>query len=216
MADKSATIEIAAHGLIQLFNSLDPSPFPERDLDDEVEAYIVSWARELSPSRRFPIVIHLPGPEVIKAEQQGLRKAISNYFGYRSEMLERSERECLRMGRRFLTVGIFVLALCSTIAHILIEWMHSSPFAQLLADGLVIFGWVANWRPAEIFLYDFWEIRRTHRLYRRLAEAEIALVVRKEEMPSGTPPSKTNSTAQNTIQRAAIGEGNTKSRRAKP
>jgi len=102
------------------------------------------------------------------------------------------------------------------IAHILIEWMHSSPFAQLLADGLVIFGWVANWRPAEIFLYDFWEIRRTHRLYRRLAEAEIALVVRKEEMPSGTPPSKTNSTAQNTVPQAAIGEGNTKSRRAKP
>ena len=100
MAEKSATIEIAAHGLLQLFNSLDPSPFPERDLDDEVEAYIVSWAKELSPSRRFRIVIHLPGIEVIKAEQQGLRKAISNYFAYRSAMLERSERECLRMGRR--------------------------------------------------------------------------------------------------------------------
>jgi hypothetical protein len=88
------------------------------------------------------------------------------------------------MGRRFLVVGILVLAVCSVIAHILIEAMHSSPIAQLAADGLVIFGWVANWRPAEIFLYDFWEIRRTRRLYRRLAEAEIALVVRKEEPPT--------------------------------
>ena len=104
---KASTIEIAASRLIQLFNSLDPSPFPERDLDDEVEAYIVSWAKELSPSPRFRILIHLPGTEVIKAEQQGLRKAISNYFGYRSEMLQRSERECLRMGRRFLIVGIW-------------------------------------------------------------------------------------------------------------
>ena len=69
------------------------------------------------------------------------------------------------------------------IAHILIVLTHSSPFAQLAADGLVIFGWVANWRPAEIFFYDFWEMRRTRLLYRRLADAEIALVPRKEETP---------------------------------
>jgi len=87
MPENSATIEVAADGLIRLFNTLDPSPFPERDLDDEVEAYIVSWTKELSPSRRFRIVIHLPGSEIIKTERQGLRKAISNYFTYRSEML---------------------------------------------------------------------------------------------------------------------------------
>ena len=183
MTEKSSTIEVAARDLIQLFNSLDPSPFPERDLDDEAEAFIVSWAKELSPTDRFRIVIHLPMPELIKGEQQGLRKAFSNYFAYRSEMLGRSEREGLRMGRRFLVVGILVLALCNMLAHILIVLTHSSPFAQLAADGLVIFGWVANWRPAEIFFYDFWEMRRTRLLYRRLADAEIALVPRKEETP---------------------------------
>lgn len=70
MTEKSSTIEVAARDLIQLFNSLDPSPFPERDLDDEAEAFIVSWAKELSPTDRFRIVIHLPMPELIKAEQQ--------------------------------------------------------------------------------------------------------------------------------------------------
>jgi hypothetical protein len=40
MTEKYATIEVAAHELTQLFNSLDPSPFPDRDLDDEAEAYI--------------------------------------------------------------------------------------------------------------------------------------------------------------------------------
>ena len=75
MTEKSSTIEVAARDLIQLFNSLDPSPFPERDLDDEAEAFIVSWAKELSPTDCFRIVIHLPMPELIKAEQQGLRKA---------------------------------------------------------------------------------------------------------------------------------------------
>ena len=70
MTEKSSTIEVAARDLIQLFNSLDPSPFPERDLDDEAEAFIVSWAKELSPTDRFRIVIHLPMPELIKAERR--------------------------------------------------------------------------------------------------------------------------------------------------
>ena len=69
-------------------------------------------------------------------------------------------------------------------AHGLLAVTGSSPIAQLIADGLVIFGWVANWRPAEIFLYDFWEIRRTRRLYLSLAHADIALVTRKEEHPN--------------------------------
>jgi len=184
MPEEWATIEVTAQELIQLFNSLDPSPFPERDLDNEAEAYIVSWAKELSPSERFRIVIYLPRAEIIKAEQHGIRKAFSNYFSYRSEMLERSERECLRMGRRFLLVGILVLAFCSLTAHALIAMTQSSPVAQLVADGLVIFGWVANWRPAEIFLYEIWEIRRTRRLYRRLAQADIVLSARKEEPPN--------------------------------
>jgi hypothetical protein len=185
MTEKTATIEVAARELTQLFNSLDPSPFYERDLDDEAEAYIVSWAQELSPCDRFRIIIHLPKPEVIRAQQRGLRKALTHYFNYRADMLERSERECLRRGRRFLLAGILVLALCSMTAQALLAITKSSPIAQLAADGLVIFGWVANWRPAEIFLYELWEIRRTRRLYRKLGAAEITLVARTEETPYG-------------------------------
>jgi hypothetical protein len=85
------------------------------------------------------------------------------------------------MGRRFLLVGVLVLAFCNLTARGLLAVTGSSPIAQLIADGLVIFGWVANWRPAEIFLYEFWEIRRTRRLYRRLAHSDIVLVTRKEE-----------------------------------
>ena len=38
-------IELRLRNSLALFNSTDPSPFPEKDLDDEAEAFIVSWAR---------------------------------------------------------------------------------------------------------------------------------------------------------------------------
>jgi hypothetical protein len=37
-------IEIRVNDIAQLFHTLDPFPFRERDLVDEAEDYIVSWA----------------------------------------------------------------------------------------------------------------------------------------------------------------------------
>ncbi len=37
-------------------------------------------------------------------------------------------------------------------------------------------GWVANWRPMEIFLYDWWPLSRKRHRYERLAIAELEIV----------------------------------------
>jgi hypothetical protein len=43
----------------------------------------------------------------------------------------------------------------------------------LIAESLIILGWVVNWRPLEIFLYEWRPIRRDANLFRRLATARI-------------------------------------------
>ena len=59
-------IEIRVNELAQLFHTLDPFPFRERDLADEAEDYIVSWAREMPSNRPFKIVVHIPDNEYKK------------------------------------------------------------------------------------------------------------------------------------------------------
>lgn len=171
-----ATIEVRIRELGQIFNSLDPSPFTERDLDDDAEAYIVGWAREVDTGLPFRIVVHLPADEARKAEERGLESAIGNYFQYRVGMLERDLSDLFRVGRRSLMIGIAVLAVCIGLSQILRTALPESALGPLLAEGIMIFGWVANWRPAEIFLYDVWAVRRRVNLYRRLATARIELV----------------------------------------
>jgi hypothetical protein len=56
-------IELRVNEIGQLFHSLDPFPFRERDLDKEAEEYIVSWARELPHDQPIKIIIHLPERE---------------------------------------------------------------------------------------------------------------------------------------------------------
>ena len=49
-------IELRLNNVGQLFNTMDPSPYHERDLDHDAEEFILSWAREhekdLAPARR--------------------------------------------------------------------------------------------------------------------------------------------------------------------
>jgi hypothetical protein len=170
-----ATIEVRIRELGQIFNSLDPSPFTERDLDDDAEAYIVGWAREVDTGGPFRIVVHLPADEARKAQERGLESAIGNYFAYRVGMLERDLSDLFRVGHRSLVIGIAVLAVCIGLSQILSTALPESALGRLLAEGVMIFGWVANWRPAEILLYDVWAVRRRVNLYRRLAAAQIEL-----------------------------------------
>ena len=62
-----SVIEVRVREVAQLFNSLDPSPFRERDLDTDAEDFIVSWARELPQNDELQIVIHLPDAQVRQA-----------------------------------------------------------------------------------------------------------------------------------------------------
>jgi hypothetical protein len=49
------------------------------------------------------------------------------------------------------------------------------PITRVIEESLIIFGWVANWRPIEILLYEWWPIARRRNLYRWLARAAVAL-----------------------------------------
>jgi hypothetical protein len=56
--------------------------------------------------------------------------------------------------------------------------LPTETLARIGEESLIIVGWVANWRPIEIYLYEWWPIRRRMRLYRRIAAAP--LVIRSE------------------------------------
>jgi hypothetical protein len=48
-------------------------------------------------------------------------------------------------------------------------------YAVLIKESLMISGWVALWRPAEIFLHEWWPILGEARLYDRLARIDVTL-----------------------------------------
>jgi hypothetical protein len=168
-------IALRVDKIAQLFHSLDPYPFRERDLDKEAEDYIVGWARELPADQPIAIVVHIPDSETQSKAAQELREAFARYFSYRADTLQRELNELFRVGRRSLAIGMAVLAACLLSAHFLAGYFFEPPFGRLVEESLLILGWVANWRPIEIFIYDWWPIVRKRNLYRRLAAATVEI-----------------------------------------
>lgn len=167
--------------LRQLFNSMDPAPFRERDLDPEAEAYIVDWARELKGRPPLALRVHIDSAAIRPEDTAMAREAIGEYFGRRAQAARRRLQQLFRVGRVSLLIGLSFLAVALGISEAVASLFEKSRFARLVQESLVIGGWVALWRPMEIFLYDWWPIRSEVRLYERLGAIEVSLLSRAME-----------------------------------
>jgi len=172
-------IEVHVSELKQLFNAIDPSPFRERDLDPNAEQFIVDWAKAASPSANLGLAVHLDRPAELANEPAELREAIHQFFRHRAELSRRRLRELFRRGRTSLAIGVGALGISLALGN-LIAGVASNHLAPILQESLLIGGWVAMWRPLEIFLYDWWPIRAEAALADRLSVMPVRITYKQD------------------------------------
>lgn len=168
-------IELRAHEVAQLYDMLDPYPFRERDLDSDVDDFIVGWVREKPHRGAIEILVHLPESELDKAAAGQFPNALARHFARRAEAVTSEMAELFRNGRRFLAIGLVALSLCVILSQYVTAWLGNTSLSHFIAESALILGWVANWRPIEIFLYDWVPLRRRRNLFRRIARADVRI-----------------------------------------
>ena len=168
-------IEIELRQAAQLFNTMDPSPFRESDLADEAEAYIVDQATDLPKSAPIEVVIYLPRSELAHAAGMDMAGAVRNYFGMRVKAASAELRDLFKTGRLSLLVGFLVLSTCVVIGFVFTDYFEDSAISDIMRESFLIFGWVAIWKPSEIFLYAWPPIAQRRKLFRRLSEATVTV-----------------------------------------
>ena len=168
-------IEVRVAELRQLFNAIDPSPFRQRDLDPRAEQFIVEWARDLSMDKPWALVVHLDRPAGRPDEAAALREAIHEYFGQRVVASRRKLRDLFRRGRISLVIALAFLTASIAIGERVAGYLGESHVGEVIREGFLIGGWVAMWRPLEVFLYDWWPIRAEGRLLQRLSTIPVRI-----------------------------------------
>ena len=175
LSDNAGIIELHLSSIKQLFNSFDPSPFHEKDLDAEAERYLIGRALELRRDVSLRLVITISRPLQNDVRNQHIPEAIHGHFNYRAYQTRQQLIELLRTGWIALAIGLFVLASCLFSIQYAGLATSVSPLARLGEQSLLLLGWVANWRPIEIFLYDWWPIWRRQVLLRRLSRMSVEI-----------------------------------------
>lgn len=162
-------VEIRLRDVRQMFQQLDPAPFREKDLDPAAEEYLEDAVRDIGPGRRIRLRVHIPATAVDTDDARTLPEAIGRHFGYRAAQCTVELRRLLRRGATSLLIGLVFLAFCLSARTAL----PSSARLGVLGEGLLIIGWVGLWRPVEIFLYDWWPIRRRQLRFEALARMPV-------------------------------------------
>jgi hypothetical protein len=165
-----ATIELRLRTLAQLFDSLDPSPFHERGLDRNADAYIVDWAGDFPANAPLRLQLHLSGD--VQVHAQDIARAIHAHYAFELEQARRRHRRRMRGGHVALGIGLLVMLACLALRELLGDW-GSTPVGQGISEGLLILGWVVLWRPAEVLLFERRESYEQLRLLQRLAHIPV-------------------------------------------
>jgi hypothetical protein len=157
----------------QLFNSMDPAPFRQRDLDANAAAYIVAWAEEAPVGQPLSMVLHLGSGSTTEADAAIVRESVREYFQRRAVATRRQLRQLFRVGRYSLLIALVFLGLVIVVSESIAGLFSKERYASLIEDSLVIGSWVALWRPLEIFLYEWWPISAEAKLYDRLGQMDV-------------------------------------------
>jgi len=156
--------------LAQLFNSLDPSPFWDRDLDRGAAEFIEEEFSEKLSAHSWHLHVHtLEGSELVA----DLQPAIEHYYDRLAASARLKLRENLRAGELGLLAGITIFLLCMMARQVLAGFLHGVP--RILDEGLIILAWLALWRPTEALAYEWLPLYRRRRLYERLAGIRVTV-----------------------------------------
>ena len=170
-AASAATVSVRVRNLAQLFNSLDASPFWDRDLDVHAAGFIEEEFSESRSAAQWHLHVHASEGEDLAPD---LQPAVEHYYTRMAHSSGLRLREQLQLGELALLGGLAIFLL-SMSARGILERLAPHGLSPLVGEGLIILAWLALWRPIETLVYGWVPLYRQRRLYQRLAAIQVTV-----------------------------------------
>ncbi len=168
-------IELVLRNVMQLFNSLDPSPFHEKELDPDAEEYIFNAVVDQPKKIPVKMAIYIPEESITGNTRESIILGIHNHFIYKSSVSDRELRRLFERGRLVLVIAIGIL-LMTLLARQILSTLEQDLLIRMAGEGFLILGWVTLWEPAYIFIYGWWPIVQKRRIYTQITTMEIEVL----------------------------------------
>jgi hypothetical protein len=172
---KTAEISLHLNSVGQLLLRPDSLFIHKRKLIAEAEEFLIEEAIAFPKNNPLHLKIYLPTGET--ANYLEIESAIREHFLYLRKKSSMQLRLILNRGWRGLLASIIFLGLLILLMR-LTNIIPESGLSVTLREILIILGWVALWRPADLLLYEWRPIKREINLFDRLANAKIEILLK--------------------------------------
>ena len=167
-AGASATVRIRVQSLTDMFQSLDPSPFADRDLAAVAASFIESEFQDKRAAKIWHLSVEAPG----NPTPEELQAAVRTHYLRQAASAKLARREFLRLAHVSLIGGLSIFTSCIALLAVVERFTH--PWSGV-TQGLTVFASLALWRPAEALLYGWIPYFRRERLCERLARLRVTV-----------------------------------------
>ena len=158
----------------QLLIAPDSLFYGKRMLSSDAEEVIIEEATMASSNDHIHLKIYLHKDEISRKDE--ILTAIHQHFFYRRKKSERELKRVLELGWTTLLISIVFLGLLVFLTLFVIKLLPESGLSLTFREILIILGWVALWRPADLLFYEWRPFKREVKLFRKLEQCMVEIV----------------------------------------
>lgn len=162
-------IDVQLENYRDAYSDWDFSPFTNRDLDDDLNEYLLECSSEIPRKVDIVIIFHILNESKDHSREMRSIEGMHNYFRYKIRKLVNQRIRLLKRTVTFLFIGTILLLIGNIFSRI-----TSSAIAYtLISEGFYIGAWVMIWEMFSIWFFNVRELTYIIKHYRRLSETPI-------------------------------------------
>lgn len=169
-ASSAYIVEVALDDYTDIFSEWDPAPFKRRDLDPDLEEYLLGAVAEIPSKESIIFCFILPQVKMNAEKEVEALAGLKNSFIYKRYKLQKSFSKSNTFAVRYLLMGFLFLWLGTAVPGYLAAGLVSS----LLSEGIFIGGWVFIWEAVyQLFFLN----QDLYTQYKHIKRMQLAPVV---------------------------------------
>jgi hypothetical protein len=161
----------------QLLDTGDPTPLPGKEMTEEAEDAIAGHLDEYRVSKPANLIIELPEKDLADVSSSLITEAVRHHFGFREKDLTHDLKISRREGTYSLTMMLGNIALLLLFVFYVTknEIPVDSINVLIIVGFLTIMNWATIWDTYEHFLYDYRNLARKRRIFRKITKIPITV-----------------------------------------
>ena len=174
-------VTISLKTIEQLFIAPEVNPFAEDEVELLGEPALLRVLKRTEPGffrrgGKIRLMVLLPSDQITPDLPEQVDAAIRRYCQARIADNRLQIRRTIWSGLRALPFGLIFLGISMGLSALFNSQLLTfipDGLNNLLAEGFVVFGWIALWNPVSAFIYDWVPFWREMQVYRYMMAMEI-------------------------------------------